>query len=227
MEENTIIELSHKMFPNKENFKLETRVDDVTKFFPEIKHPSDIWYVIGEINMSTHVGTHIEFPYHHQKKGIDAMNYPIENLIGEAIVLDFSQKSNKEAITIEDLKVHSDRIKKGDIIFFRTDKDKYIHTNKWRETPYLRADAALWLISEFEPKIIGSDAWDIDDPDSETQPVHTYLFKNNIAMIECATNLKVIGNDRVMVFILPLPIKGIDACPVRIVALRKSFKWFN
>jgi arylformamidase len=222
MRANSIIELSHKIIPGKENFRFESQVDDVTKYFPEIHHPSDVWYVIGEFTMSTHLGTHIEFPYHHLKEGLDAMDYPIENLIGEAIVLDFTNKSNNEPITIAELKNYAGRMKKGDIIFFQTGMDKYYRTEKWRETPYLSIDAALWLIEEFHPKVIGSDAWDIEDPNFDIQPVHTNLFKNNIAMIESATNLSAIGNDRVNVVILPLAIKGIDACPVRIIAFPKS-----
>ena len=227
MKRDFLVELSHKMIPGKENFKLETHVDDVAQFFPEIKHPSDVWYVIGEITMSTHVGTHIEFPYHHLKEGLDAMDYPINNLIGEAIVLDFSYKSNNEPITIDELKANANRLKRGDIIFFRTDMDKYFHTNRWRETPYLSIDAALWLISKFKPKVIGSDAWDIEDPNFDAQPVHTKLFENNIAMIESATNLAAISNDRVNILILPLPIKGLDACPVRIVAFSKDSNFFK
>ena len=119
------------------------------------------------------------------------------------------------------------RIKKGDIILFHTGTDKFFHTKRWRETPYLASSAADWLVSEFRPKIIGSDAWDIEDPNYDTQPVHTLLFKNNIAMVESATNLAAIGNDRVNIFILPLPIKGIDACPVRIIAFRNSNRFLN
>lgn len=222
MNKDNIIELSHKMVPGKENFKLETHVDDVTKFFPELKHPPDVWYIIGEVTMSTHVGTHIEFPYHHLKEGLDAMDYPIENLIGEAIVLDFSYKSNNEPITLDELKANSNRLKKGDILLIRTGMDKYIHTNRWKETPYLSLDSAEWLISKFKPKVVGSDAWDIDNPSLDSQPIHNILFKNNIAMIESATNLDKIGNDRVNIIILPLPIKGLDACPVRIIAFSNN-----
>jgi arylformamidase len=41
-------------------------------------------------------------------------------------------------------------------------------------------------------------------------------------MIESCTNLAAIGDQRVTVFILPLPIEGIDACPVRIIAFREG-----
>ena len=56
------IELSHRMIPGKEPFKLEMRRYDVTDYIPEVKHRPDIWYVVCEVEMLTHAGTHIEFP---------------------------------------------------------------------------------------------------------------------------------------------------------------------
>ena len=48
------------------------------------------------------------------------------------------------------------------------------------------------------------------------------LFTRNVAQIESLTNLAAIGEERVTVVILPLPIPGVDACPCRIVALKKG-----
>ncbi|MDO8685396.1 MAG: hypothetical protein Q7J78_01855, partial [Clostridiales bacterium] len=59
-------------------------------------------------------------------------------------------------------------------------------------------------------------------PGTDYQPNHLNMFKHNIAMIESATNLAAIGNERITVFILPLSIAGIDACPVRIIAIREG-----
>ena len=222
MEKGKIIELSHKLIPGKENFKLEINVDDVTKILPEVTHPEDSWYILGEVTMCTHVGTHIEFPYHHWKEGADAMDYPIDNLIGEGIVLDFFHKSNDDSISLEEIKNSAGRIRKNDMIFFRTGMDEYFRTDNWKGNPYLEFDAAEWLISEFNPKIIGTDAWGLEDyKHDHDQVLHTLLFKNNIAMIESTTNLELIGDSRADIFILPLAIKGIDACPVRIVAVLK------
>ncbi|NPV54152.1 MAG: hypothetical protein HPY71_11605 [Firmicutes bacterium] len=221
MRKDFIIELSHPMIPEKENFKLETRTFDVTELLPDVKHRPDIWYVLSEINMSSHMGTHIEFPYHHWKEGADAADYPVERLIGEAVVLDFSHKANGEAITLEEVQAHADRIQEGDMIFIRTDMDKFFRTERWAEQPYLTVEAMEWLIS-FNPSIIGTDAAGFEVPGTDYQPNHLNMFKHDIAMVESATNLAAIGDKRVTVFILPLPIKGIDACPVRIVAIREG-----
>ena len=222
MRKHAIIELSHRMIPGKENFKLEARTYDVTEELPEVVHRQDIWYVLSEVTMSSHTGTHVEFPYHHWKEGADAADYPIENLIGEAVVLDFSHKKNREAITLDELKAHAGRIREGDIIFIRTDLDRFFRTERWEEQPYITPEAMGWLMDTFKPKVIGTDASGFEVPGTDYQPNHLSMFQRGIAMVESATNLAAVGDERMLVFILPLPIKGIDACPVRIVALRKE-----
>lgn len=222
MRKEAIIELSHRMIPGKENYKLELRNFDVTELLPEVKHRPEIWYILSEVTFSSHMGTHIEFPYHHWEEGADAADYPLENLIGNAIVLDFSNKKNGEEITLEEVKAYADRIEEGDMIFIRTDMDKlYRDEQRWNEQPYLTPEAMDWLISH-KPPVIGTDATGFEVPGTDYQPNHMKMFQNNIAMVESATNLAAIGDERVIVFILPLPIEGIDACPVRIVAFRKG-----
>ena len=221
MSNRRIIELSHRMIPGKEHFKLETRTFDVTELLPEVKHRRDVWYVLSDITLSSHVGTHIEFPYHHWEEGADAADYPLENLIGEAVVLDFSHKKNGEKITADEIKAHSGRIREGDMIFLRTDVDKFFRTERWTEQPYLTPEAMDLLLS-CHPPVIGTDAAGFEVPGTDYQPNHMKMFQNNVAMVESATNLAAIGEERVSVFILPLAIEGIDACPVRIVAIPKG-----
>lgn len=221
MKKEAIIELSHRMIPGQERFKLTTRTFDVTELLPDVKHRPDIWYVMSEVTFSSHVGTHIEFPYHHWEDGLSAADYPVENLIGDAIVLDFSHKSHEEAITLKEVEDYAGRIREDDMIFIRTDMDELFRTERWMQQPYLTPEAMDWLIS-WNPPVIGTDAAGFEVPDTDYQPNHMKMFQNNIAMVESATNLAIIGDERVTVFILPLPIEGIDACPVRIVAFRKG-----
>jgi arylformamidase len=221
MRKEAIIELSHRMIPGKEPFKLEAQTWDVTEVLPEVKHRPDIWYIIGEVTFSTHSGTHVELPYHHWHDGVGPADFPIERLIGEAIVLDFSHKGDAEAITLAELQAHAGRIRKGDMIFIRTDKDQLYRTERWNEQPYLTPDAMAWLLA-FDPPVIGTDAAGFEVPGTDYQPNHLAMFQRNIAMVESATNLAAVGNERVTVFILPLPIEGIEAVPVRIIALRRT-----
>ena len=94
-----IVELSHAMVPGKEEFLLEMKTFPVEQIMPRIERRSDVWYVLGEVRMSTHVGTHIEFPYHHRKDGKSSAEYPLDRLIGETVLLNFSHKKKDEEIT--------------------------------------------------------------------------------------------------------------------------------
>lgn len=218
MSRKSYIELSHRMIPGHEPFKLEVSVRDVTEVIPEVRHRADIWYVVGEVHMLTHAGTHIEFPFHHWKDGADAADFPLDRLIGEAVVLDFTAKKTGEAITLDELKAKAGRVQPGDIIFLRTDKDALYRTPDWNDQPYLTNEAVQWLVNTYHPTVIGTDAAGFEVPGTDFQPNHLTVFRANIAMIESATNLAAVGDRRVKVYILPLPIEGIEACPVRIIA---------
>lgn len=211
------IEISHRMIPGKEPFPLELKIYDVRDILPEVHHPPESWYVISVINMWSHVGTHIEFPYHHWKDGADAASFPLSSLIGDGVVLDFHKKQTGEEITLDDLKAQKNRIKEHDIIFIRTDKDKLYRTPNWNDQPYITNQAIEWLCETFKPKVIGTDAAGFEVPNIDQQPNHISIFKRGIAMVESATNLAAVGNRRVKFYILPMPIEGLDACPVRIL----------
>ena len=220
MEKNKIIELSHRIIEGKENFKLEVNVDDVTNVLPEVTHRPDVWYILGEVTYCTHVGTHIEVPFHHKKEGDDVADFPVHRLIGPLKVLDFSHKNNLDVITLDELKVHERLINEGDIVFFRTGMDEYFRTERWNEQPYLTEEANQWLIDK-KVACVGTDAAGMEIPDTDFQPNHQAIFEAGIPMIESLTNLKQIDPQQdYYVFILPLPIEGLEASPLRVVAIR-------
>lgn len=213
-----LVELNHKIYPGKEEYKINIKTFPTEKLVPRIKRRKDVWYILQEVTMNSHIGTHIEFPYHHWKKGNDAIKFPIKKLIGDAVCLDFSFKENNETITVSDIKRY--KIQREDIVLIRTDRDKFFRTRKAHERPYLTLEATKWLI-EKKINCIGTDATGLEIKETNDQPIHTLLFKNNIPLIESMTNLNKLRKDRFEIFILPLAIKGLDSCPVRIIALER------
>ena len=133
IKQNHIVELSHRMIPDKENFNLKINVRDVTDLLPHVKHRPEIWYVLTDIEMNSHMGTHIEFPFHHWKEGVTGADFPLEQLIGEAVVLDFSYKKKDEYISLEEAKKYEGKIHEGDIILIRTDMDQYFRQENWTD----------------------------------------------------------------------------------------------
>ena len=221
MEDIDIIELSHRIIPGKEHFKLETKVVDVTDVLPQVKHRSDVWYILGEVHYCTHVGTHIEVPFHHHKEGNDVADFPFRRLIGNVVVLDFRHKRHRESISLEEIQQYDSLIKKGDIVFIQTGMDQFYRTDRWDEQPYLSIEANQWLIDK-GIACLGTDASGLEVPETDYQPNHQAIFKAGIPMIESLTNLELIKNGNYVVFILPLPIEGLEASPLRVIAIRKG-----
>ena len=76
-----------------------------------------------------------------------------------------------------------------------------------------------WLIKEKKIIAIGTDATSLENFTLPDQPNHNLAFRNNLAIVESLTNLDKIENGRALVFMLPLKIVGIEACPCRIIAI--------
>jgi arylformamidase len=222
MNKDKIVDLSHKIIEGKEHFLLEVQVDDVTKIIPRVKHHPDDWYVVGIVKYCTHVGTHIEAPFHHKKGGMDIAEFPFRKLIAPLVVMDFTNKKGIEAITLNEVKAYDKRIKLGDVVFIWTGMDKLFHTDRWEERkPYLTEEAARWLVKK-KVSCVGTDTSDIEIPGLLTQPVHQTLFAADIPMVESLANLELVAKGDYIVFILPTPFVGLDSSPCRLIAIPKE-----
>ncbi|MFW5747748.1 MAG: cyclase family protein, partial [bacterium] len=93
MIQGRIVDLSHIMIPGKEEYKLELETYDTTELYPQYEKDEDTWYILQEMHMFSHCGTHIEFPYHHNRNGMDASKFPLERLICDTVLLDFTHKN--------------------------------------------------------------------------------------------------------------------------------------
>lgn len=223
IKKENIVELSHVLESGKENFNFQTKFKDVVELDPNAGHAAhreDVWYIESEVIMHSHAGTHVELPFHHLEQGADAAEYPIENLIGEAVVINCLGKKAGEMISLEEIKRYEEKIKYGDMIFFYTGFDRYFHEKDWEPFPYIQKEAIEWLLTTYNPRIIGTDASGIEVPGTDYQPNHTGCFENNTAIVESLTNLEAIDGLRTTVFVLPLAMKRVDSCAVRIVAIK-------
>lgn len=211
-----LIELSHPLLADQECFPYHP--------YPAGYTSKNHWYIETLLMMDSHIGTHIEIPYHRDEYGMDCKDWPLEKLIGEATVINVLGKEAGSPITLEDVKKYESVIQTGDMIFLYTGYDKYFHTPDWQPYPYIAEDALSWLLS-FNPKAIGTDASGIELPGIDTQelpgePNHVNCFKNGTAIVESLTNLGAIENIRTTVFILIPRAEKMDAFPARIIAIK-------
>jgi arylformamidase len=220
------IELSHTSYPDKEEYRLDidTRFTEQWPQFEKYQRENDAWYIISEVTLNTHINTHIEFPYHHVKDGLDAADFPIERLIGEGVVLDISPwRENNSKITLDDLKqVAGDRIQPGDHVFFYTGNDEYYYSERQHDRPWFTTDCMDWLVEQ-EIGVMGVDTSGHEvrgegGVNVPGQPNHEALLGAGIPLVEYLANLKPLLGKRFASFILPVKMAGAEAFPVRIVA---------
>lgn len=172
----------------------------------------------AKIIMYSHTGTHIDAPAHMLSDGAYLDSLKIDHFIGNATVIDFSNKDLQE-IDAESLKPYEDKVRNVEFVIVKTGWDKHWGKDKYYEGfPYLSVEAATWL-SEFNLKGIGIDAISIDDIHSTTFAIHKIFMEKNMLIIENLTNLDMIHSEYFLLSILPLKSKDADGSPVRAISI--------
>jgi len=219
-----IIDLSRRLRPGEEEYPLELETHFTDELLPQYQRGADVWYILQTIHMSSHCGTHIEFPYHHNRHGLDAGSFPLERLMGDCPLLDFTHKragdaATSEAITLPELRAFEDEIQPGIMLMFNFNCAQYYGTPRSHDRPHLTYEAIEWLARAKKIGLLGSDASGFEKKDVPNQPGHQILMDHQIPVIESATNLDQLRKRRFTLLALALSVEGLDACPVRLLGI--------
>lgn len=178
---------------------------------------ANMGYNITQLILSTHLGTHLDAPYHFYDEGRTVENLDVRRGLGPAWVLDFSHKGAKSEITPDDLAPHAPKVTPGSRLLFRTGWDKqFPQPHYFSDQPYLGADACRWLV-EREVGTVALDMPTIYPADYIT--VHHILLKPEVLVIEGLTGLEQLRGEQVLLCALPLRIRGRDGSPCRAMAI--------
>lgn len=178
-----------------------------------------------KIVLGTHTGTHIDAPRHFIPNGKTIEELDLENLNGDALVIDFSQIEEKHEVTKDELisKIGS---KKLDRIIVRFDWDRHYGTKKYyTDHPFFSEDACSWLVKN-ECKVFGMDTPQPDNPLNGKgsildAPNHKILLGGEVILVEYLVNLKSIQSQEINLIVAPLKIKSGDGAPARCFAIEK------
>lgn len=169
------------------------------------------------IQMYSHVGTHMDPPAHIFENRTTLDQFPPEQFIGKAIVIDCRDLKEGQDITID--KIDIDKAKAADFLLFHLGWDK-----RWKDGTYFNNypcidEEVLGFILQQNFKGIGFDVIGLDPIHDENLTRHKALFKGtNIVNIENLTNLEQCGEDLFWFSCFPLKIKDSDGCPIRAIA---------
>jgi arylformamidase len=212
------IELSHVLHPGEEEYELRVMSRPVEEFLPEYVglRPPKAHYVMSEVELWSHVGTHIEAPAHYFAGGADVADLALARVVGECALVELTDRGPNEEITRGDLEERGGHVREGDIVFVRTDSGHY-RTPRSHDRPYFAEDAVAWLV-EREISCLGVDCSGIERRGVPGQPNHARLFANGIPLIEHLSGLDRLRSSRFFVVAVPWRVRGLEASPVSVVA---------
>ena len=216
-----VVELSYVIHPGRERRPFEIELVGADQIDNRLHRDEGQWYVMGNLKYTAHVGTHIETPFHCLPDGEDLSKIGAERLIGDAVVIDLRGLPPKHKITLQEFKnaaAKSGGIQPGNIVFCHTGWSQYYGTEEYRQAPGFASEALEWMIAQ-GTKLMGVDMGGIETRDVPNNAYHTLLFRQGVCLIENLTNLGALTKSRVTVYALPLAVEGLEAIPLRVIAL--------
>lgn len=160
------------------------------------------------VSMGTHVGTHIDAPFHMIENGKTLDQIPIDQFVGRGRLINVENKK----FDLE--KVKQGGIKAGDIVLFNTGIISDYHDEKYFTIyPEIPEEIARYLV-DIKVKIVGVD---MCSPDHPPFKVHKILLGAGILIIENLTNLDKLVSKEFTVYALPIKLQ-LDGAPARVIA---------
>jgi kynurenine formamidase len=200
------------------------------------------WYAAKSFCAAEHGGTHLDAPIHFSEEGKTSAEIPVEDLIGEAVVVDVT-----EAAAIDrDLEIGVDAFEAWEsahgpipgraIVLLRTgwgtrwpDAERYLGTAaRGQEAvadlhfPGLSREGAAWLV-ERGVRAVGIDTASIDRGQSGDFAAHRVLAAADVPIFENVAALDRVLVRGATVIALPMKIVGGTGGPLRIVAIQPLF----
>ena len=215
---------------NPTGFKLDTQFNGIT--------PAGFYYASNAFFTPEHGGTHLDAPVHFAKGKWSIDEIPLQQLLGEAVVVDVSASVNNNAdyqVTVADMEAwekQNGKIPDNTILLFRTgwgkyypDAKKYLGTAEKGAAavanlhfPSIHPDLAAWLIKNRKIKALGVDTPSVDYGQSKDFKTHQLLYAENIIGFENVASIDKLSVKGTYIIALPMKIKAGTGGPLRIIA---------
>lgn len=215
-----MIDLSRPMVPGEQPhpwIHFEARIESIVAN-PADAPPEGRWYVVTQLSLSGHAGTHVEAPLHAIEGGASIGDLAVERFFGEAVVLDLSDiawSTPFDLACLQRVAATAGGIMPGDIVLIRFDWDR--RSSEGDYPPYPTPDALRWLVDQ-GIKLLGIDSPGLELRGNCGLVNHHILFGAGIPLIESLARLDELAQPRVYVFAQPLLAHGTDSIPLRVLA---------
>lgn len=173
-------------------------------------------YALSSLSMSSHAGTHLDFPSHILCPGQSQNSYHLSRFIIPAEVISVSGTG-----PVMPSRLESFRAAKGEALLFQTEncRRKLMREPKFTsDYVSLSPEAARCCVS-WGVGLVGIDYLSMDRFEDESLPVHHILLENDILILE-GLDLSQVAAGRYLLICLPISIENAEASPVRAILVR-------
>ena len=207
-----IIDLSHEIYDGMPTFPLDPPTEVL------VHHTiASMKYNITRLVMSTHLGTHLDAPYHFFDAGRTVDKLDLSKCVGPARIINLTNKGPNSEITVADLKRHETYFEPHARIILNVGWYKQFPDDRFfNEMPGITMDCAKWIAGK-RIAMLGLDIPGVHP--RHWEEVHQILLKAEIVIVEALNNLDDISSDAFFFVALPLKIRGRDGSPVRAIAI--------
>ncbi|MCI0335955.1 MAG: cyclase family protein [Acidobacteria bacterium] len=170
---------------------------------------------VSHLSFNTHIGTHIDPPYHFIMDGCTLDQVPLDVLIGPARVVDVGDINSIGIDSLESADLNG-----ATRVLFKTRNSRFWRESKEfrRDFVYLETEAAELLVKR-GVQLVGIDYLSIERFDFDKPTTHWALLGNNVVIVEGLDLSEVAPGDYELIC-LPLKIKDGDGGPARVVLRR-------
>lgn len=208
-----VVDLSKRLDPATERRRCVLR-----RFLASTNGVSGFW---SDIDIMSHLGTHLEFPFHQKDEWKDGSKIPVAQFVARGVLLRLDTARPRQPIRRSDLEAADHgRIRLGDAAFL----DSPYHSEPFTaslddQRPDLSEESAHWFFEKGVKCVGFGDGIAIENYADGCIPFHDILLGNDILILEVVKGLEQLQSEEFMVVFAPLPIVGLDSCPVRVLAI--------
>ena len=176
------------------------------------------------MDLMSHLGTHVECPYHHNDNWPDVQALPLSSFMGRAVYVTLLHLEPNSHIMPADMeKASAGRIQADDIALIDSPYCLEPFTQKTNTVEdrrlFIGREVAEWFAEKRVKCVAFGDGVSIENNNEDVCAFHDVLMARNIVFLEVLKNLDQLSTDIFFMSYSPLPIKGLDSSPVRAYAI--------
>lgn len=163
---------------------------------------------VGKLQSSTHIGTHVDAPFHYDDQGIKIDELPLDIYLSKAQVVDVSGLSTISAADLVSLEEGVTTLLLKTVSW----KDRSQFPETW---PVFDESIAEWM-ADSGIRLLGVDVPSVDPETSKELPMHQAMNRHQRFILEGIV-LDDVAVGVYQLAALPLKIKGGEGSPVRAI----------